>query len=228
MQQETEENASLPGRGATWFLTLSKVLLVALVIVLLNIGVSWGIERLEIQVWPEHLEVVDKVVLIGVILYVCLMALPFLPGVEIGLAFMMVLGPKGIVLIYVCTLIALAIGFGIGRVFPAQLLASFLGWLHLPRAEALLRGFNAVAPENRLEYLAEKSSARWVPLLAKRRYLLLALLLNVPGNALIGGGGGIAMMAGLCRLYSFPKYLILIAVAILPGPALVFLSGSWH
>jgi hypothetical protein len=195
---------------------------------MLNVGVSWGIDRLEIQVWPQHLEIVDRVVLIGVILYICLMALPFLPGVEIGLAFMMVLGPKGIALIYACTLIALAIGFGLGRLFPTHLLASFLGWLHLTRAEALLRGFEATAPEKRLEFLAEQSSTRLVPALIKRRYLLLALLLNLPGNALIGGGGGIAMMAGMCRLYSFPGYLLLIAVAILPGPILVMLSSAFH
>ena len=54
--------------------------------------------------------------------------------------------------------------------------------------------------------------------------LVLAVLFNLPGNALIGGGGGIAMMAGMSRLYSFPAYLLLIAVAILPGPILVMLS----
>jgi hypothetical protein len=53
---------------------------------------------------------------------------------------------------------------------------------------------------------------------------MLVLLLNLPGNALIGGGGGIAMMAGLSRLYSFPLYLFLISVAVLPGPILVILS----
>ncbi|HXV11709.1 MAG TPA: hypothetical protein VD839_12995, partial [Burkholderiales bacterium] len=60
--------------------------------------------------------------------------------------------------------------------------------------------------------------------LLNHRYLLLALLLNLPGNVLIGGGGGIAMMAGMSRLYSFPSYLALISVAILPGPVLVMLS----
>lgn len=215
-----------PGRGPSWLPTLLKCLLVVAVIVLLNLGVSWAVEKLEVQVWPEHLELVDRVVMTGVIVYICLMALPFLPGVEIGFAFMMVLGPKGIALIYICTLIALAIGFGLGRVVPTRLLASFLRWLHLTRAEALLRSFDATPPERRLEFLAEKASTRAASALLKQRYLLLALLLNLPGNTLIGGGGGIAMMAGMSRLYSFPKYVLLIAVAILPGPALVLLSGS--
>lgn len=225
---EMERSGSGSGQGATWGVTLLKFSSVAAVIVLLNIGVSWAIARLEIQVWPEHLEIVDRVVLAGVILYICLMALPFLPGVEIGLAFMMLLGPRGIVLIYVSTLIAFAIGFGLGRLFPTHLLASFLRWLQLARAEALLRGFDATAPERRLEFLAERASTRVASALLKRRYLLLALLLNLPGNTVIGGGGGIAMMAGMCRLYPFPKYLLLIAIAILPGPLLVMFSSLLH
>lgn len=215
----------LSGGSSAWLHILFRFSLVVAAIVLLNIGASSVIERLEIQIWPEHLDLVDRVVLTGVILYICLMALPFLPGVEIGLAFMMMLGTKGIVLIYVCTLIALAIAFGLGRIFPAHLLLSFLRWLHLTRAEALLRSFDATAPEARLEFLAEKASTGVASILLRQRYLLLALLLNLPGNVVIGGGGGIAMMAGMSRLYTFPKYLLLIALAILPGPVIVGLSN---
>lgn len=220
-------NGELPsGRGTTWLVVLFRFSLIAAAIVLLNSGVSWVIERLEIQVWPEHLEIVDRMVLTGVILYICLMALPFLPGVEIGLAFMMMLGTKGVVLIYVCTLMALAIAFGLGRVCPTHLLISVLRWLHLTRAEGLLSSFDATPPEERLRFLSDKASTRVVSTLLKQRYLLLALLLNLPGNVVIGGGGGIAMMAGMSRLYSFPKYLLLVALAILPGPVLVMLSNS--
>ena len=221
-------SGSESGRGATWGVTLFKFSLVAAVIVLLNVGASWAIARIEMQVWPSHLEVVDRVVLAGVIVYMILMVLPFVPGVELGLAFMMLLGPKGVVLIYICTLIALAVSFGLGRFFPAQFVASFLRWLHLTRAEALLRNFDATAPERRLEFLVEHAPTRTVSTLLKRRYLLLALLFNLPGNSVIGGGGGIAMMAGMCRLYSFPKYLLLIAIAILPGPLLVAFSNLLH
>ena len=38
---------------------------------------------------------------------------------------MIVLGPKGVAIIYVCTIIALVIGFGLGRIIPAKLLISF-------------------------------------------------------------------------------------------------------
>lgn len=223
---EMGRSGSDSAQGATWGATLLRLSLVAAVIVLLNIGVSSAVERLEMQIWPEHLHVVDRVVLAGVVLYTILMAAPFVPGVELGLALMMLLGTRGIVLIYVCTLIALATGFALGRAFPARLLVSFLRWLHLTRAAALLQELDATTPEKRLEFLAENLSSQAVTALLRHRYLLLALMLNLPGNTVIGGGGGIAMMAGVSRLYSFPKYLLLIAVAILPGPLLVMFSRA--
>lgn len=221
---ETESKAFAVRRGTAWAITLAKLSAIVLLIVLANIGVSWLISRLEIQIWPEHLEVVDRAVLISVILYTGLMATPFLPGIELGLALMILLGPKGIFVIYICTLVALTISFGLGRLFPTHLLVSLLRWLNLTRAVALLESFDATPPEKRLEFLAEKAPTRTIPALLKRRYLILAILLNLPGNALIGGGGGVAMMAGMSRLYSFPMYFFLISVAILPGPILVMLS----
>ncbi len=216
-----------PGRIPTWTLTIAKFLLLALVIVLANTGVSWLIDRLQVQIWPEHLEIVDRVVLIGMILYTGLMATPFLPGVEIGLALMIMLGPKGVALTYLCTLVALTLSYCLGRLIPADLIIRFLRWLHLRRAAALMERFDAVPPEDRLEFLSRNAPARTVPALLKRRYLILAILLNLPGNALIGGGGGIAMIAGMSGLYSLPRYCALLSVAILPGPILVTLSGYW-
>lgn len=216
METETE--------GLAWATTLVRLLAVVALIILANIGTSWVVDRLEIQIWPEYMENIDRAVLIGMILYIALMATPFLPGIEIGLALMMVLGPKGVFVTYICTLIALTISFGLGRLFPTRLLVALLRWLNLARAATLLKNFDATRPEKRLEFLAERVPNQAIPAVLKRRYLMLALLLNLPGNALIGGGGGIAMMAGMSRFYTFPMYFLLISVAILPGPILVTLS----
>ena len=167
---------------------------------------------------------VERAVIVGLVLYICLMAIPFLPGIEIGLILMILLGPQGAVLVYLCTLVALTLSFGLGRIFPPHLLASLLGWLHLSRAESLLRKFDATPPEQRLEFIAGETSTGTMPALLKRRYLVLAALLNLPGNVVIGGAGGIAMLAGMSQLYSFPKYLLLVSVAVLPGPILITLS----
>jgi len=216
--------ASAHPQRPTWPVTLLKLSSIVLLIILANIGISWLIDQLGFQFYPISYKIVERAILAGMILYICLMATPFLPGIEIGLILMILLGPMGAVLIYLCTLIALTLSFGLGRIFPPRLLVSLLGWLTLSRAESLLREFDATPPEQRLEFIAGKKSSGIMPALLKRRYLVLAALLNLPGNVVIGGAGGIAMLAGMSRLYSFPKYLLLVSIAILPGPILIMLS----
>jgi hypothetical protein len=50
------------------------------------------------------------------------------------------------------------------------------------------------------------------------------VLLNLPGNALLGGGGGIGLIIGMSRLIPFHKYLLLIAVAVAPVPLGLYLQ----
>jgi hypothetical protein len=214
---------ALPQRP-TWLIILLKLSPIVLLIIFANIGISWLIDQLGFQFYPISFKLVERAILVGVILYICLMATPFLPGIEIGLILMILLGPMGAVLVYLCTLIALTVSFGLGRVFPPRLLASILGWLHMSRAESLLRRFDTTPPEQRLEFITGDTSTNSMPALLKRRYLVLAALLNLPGNVVVGGAGGIAMLAGMSRLYSFPKYMLLISVAVLPGPILIMLS----
>jgi hypothetical protein len=54
--------------------------------------------------------------------------------------------------------------------------------------------------------------------------LALAILLNLPGNALIGDGGGIGLIAGMSGIITYPKYLLLLTVAISPVPILIYLN----
>ncbi len=169
-------------RRATWLLTLGKLSAIALFIILANIGVSRLDDTVEIQIRPQHLEILDRAVLVGVILYVAPMATPFLPGIELGLALMILPGPKGILVTTICTLVARTMSFGLGRLIPAHVLVSFLSWLHLTRAAALVRSFDGIPPEERLQYLAERSAKRAVPILMRHRYLFLTLLLKLPGT----------------------------------------------
>jgi hypothetical protein len=222
-----EGKALAPRQSSNWIVTLAKLSAIVLVIVLANIAATGLVNRIEVQIWPQHMEIVDRAVLISVILYIGLMAMPFLPGVEIGLVLMAMLGHKGILVVYICTLVALGISYGIGRLIPPNALVAFLRWMHLARAAAMMKRFYSVEAEERLDFLAQRLPSRTLPALLRRRYLVLAVLLNLPGNALIGGGGGLAMIAGMSRLFPFPAYFLLISVAILPGPIVVMLSKSW-
>jgi hypothetical protein len=51
-------------------------------------------------------------------------------------------------------------------------------------------------------------------------------LFNLPGNAALGGGGGIAMMSGFSRLFTFGGFVTAVAVAIAPVPLVILITGS--
>lgn len=69
----------------------------------------------------------------------------------------------------------------------------------------------------RLAYLTCKAPNRVLPLLLKNRYPALTVVLNLPGNALIGDGG-IGFAAGISGLYSLPGYLFSLLIAVAPVP----------
>ncbi len=54
----------------------------------------------------------------------------------------------------------------------------------------------------------------------------MALALNIPGNALIGGGGGIVLMAGISRLFRPVPFAVTLALAISPLPIAIMLFGK--
>lgn len=214
-----------PMAGTSRVKLLFKIAMVVGFAALLNYGGHLVVGRIEFQLWPEHEHMVITVLWISLLAYVLLMSLPFAPGIELGLALMMVLGPRGVVLVYVCTLLSLAMSYLIGRLIPLNGFARFLGWLHLQNARDLMIRLEPLDSDEKLNYLLKTAPARIIPFLLKHRYLMIALILNLPGNALVGGGGGIGMITGMSGLYSFQKYLLLISLAILPLP-LVILSGK--
>jgi hypothetical protein len=128
--------------------------------------------------------------------------------------------------IYAATVAALAISYLIGRLVPVRLIASLFGSLGQHRAEDLVRRLEPLSAEQRLKTLIAHAPRRVVPALLRHRYIAIAVALNVPGNVIIGGGGGIALLAGISGLFTFPRYLAVVALAVLPIPLAVMLTGS--
>jgi hypothetical protein len=205
---------------------LLKVSLIVVFLLLLNYGGSRLVDQIDVQLWPQHEHLMITVLWVSIVVYVLWMALPFVPGIELGVALMIMLGPKGIVLVYVCTLVSLSLSFAIGRLISLNAFARFLGWLHLQKAQHLVLQLKPLGPEEKLDVLLKPAPSKVVPFLLKHRYLIIAIALNLPGNALIGGGGGIGLIAGMSRLYPFPKYILLVSLAITPLPLLV-LAGKF-
>ena len=129
-------------------------------------------------------------------------------------------------LVYASTIVALAGSFLLGRLVPEKTIIAIFEAIRLKRGAGLLRQLLPLTTEERLQFLlASNSSSRIVQYLVRYRFLAIILALNLPGNAVIGGGGGICMVAGLCRMFSFGQFLMAVALAVLPVPLAIFLSG---
>lgn len=204
-----------------------KIGLLVGVLLTLNYGGSLVMERTDLQFWPEHENLVMTMLWLAIGFYVLWMALPFVPGIELGLALMGMFGVKGVFLVYLCTLASLSLSFAIGRLIPLHAVARFLGWLHLRRAHQLVLEMEPLKAEEKLDFLLRTAPPKVFPFLLRHRYLMMAVILNLPGNALIGGAGGVGLIAGMSRVFPYPRYLLLISFAITPLP-LLFLVGALH
>jgi hypothetical protein len=114
----------------------------------------------------------------------------------------------------------------VGRLIPLSSLIQFAEDIKLDRTSKLLKDIEPLDKQEMLAFLANKTPNRLLTILLRYRYLALAVALNVPGNFLIGGGGGIALFAGVSRLYSIPGYLLTIAISVAPVPIAVLVFGT--
>jgi hypothetical protein len=201
---------------------IAKFLLFILVVVSINIGGAWFTHQIDYQLFPRHESVLQFMVLGSALLYVLLMIIPFMPAIEIGFALMILLGSKGALLIYLCTVTALTISFIIGRRMPPHLIILLLNWFHLYKAGALVAQLEPLDQQQRLKLLYEKAPSKLVPFFLRHRHLAIMVILNLPGNALIGGGGGIGVIAGMSKILPMYVFILLVAIATAPVPLLFY------
>jgi hypothetical protein len=187
---------------------------------------TWLAELVTYDVRPVNEPQVHRMVLLAAGVYVAVAALPFVPGAEIGLALMLAMGRGIVPLVYASTVAALCLAYVLGRLVPARLTASALAAVGLRRARDLVLTLDGFDRDQRLRLLCERAPRRWVPFLLRHRYVLLGLLFNLPGNSLLGGGGGLAMAAGLSGVYSPLGFLLTTALAVAPVPLLFMATGA--
>lgn len=205
-----------------------RLLILLAVYALLLIG-SWQLRLLvpdldTINTHPENAAMMRTVIITLSALFVVTFALPFVPGAEIGFGLMLIFGSKYAPLVYACMVSALILAYLVGRFVPQRLIISLFGFFGLTKAKNLMAEFAPLTTEQRLAHLTENAPNRIVPLLIKHRHLALLALLNIPGNSVIGGAGGIAFTAGMSGLFRFPAYLLTIVIAVAPGPLLFILA----
>mgnify|MGYP006956414550 CR=1 FL=1 len=157
--------------------------------------------------------------------YALLIATPFVPGIEIGISLAMIRGPDIAPLLYLATAVGLMLAFLAGRFLPYNWIYRAMLDLRLRRACALLDQIKPLSPQERLDHLRARLPGRIAALALNYRYLVLAGLINLPGSAIIGGGGGICLLAGLTGLFALRASLLTIAIAVSPFPLVVWFWG---
>jgi hypothetical protein len=198
--------------------------LIALVAIASGIG-NGIVGNLRVPASPEIQSAIDATVVAILIVYIVLMALPFCPGIEIGLALIALMGRDIVPLVYLATIAALMLAFLAGRLVPARMLIEVLELLRLRRARDLLQRIAPLDTDGRLQFLSGRDRPRAVRFVLRHRYVALAIALNTPGNLVLGDGGGIALAAGVSRLFSVPGFALTVALAVAPIPALLLFAG---
>ena len=203
-----------------------KILLIVGIILTLNYSGSLVIEDFEnhfnnlVRRWGTGF------IALIFFLYVLFLATPFVPGVEIGWALMMIFGIRGVIMVYVATVIALSLSFLMGQQIPFHLIVRFLDWLHLQKAKSFALRIQPLSPQEKINFILRSAPVKAVPFLLEHRYLTIAVAFNLPGNALIGGGGGIGLLAGMSQLFPFPHYLATVSLAVSPIPLLILANSG--
>ncbi|WP_053005836.1 hypothetical protein [Kiloniella spongiae] len=157
-----------------------------------------------------------QALLICALLYLLVLSIPFVPGVEIGLLIMAAFGKEGVLVVYLATLGGLSLSFLVGHYFP-----QFWSTEKLQKLTTLTNQKTAL---NSLTEMPRPLVFLFtlLPWVIKYRYLTLALLINLPGNAIFGGGGGIAFISGASKKLIFIKFFMTLSLATLPVPLLIY------
>ncbi len=159
------------------------------------------------------------------LVYALLIAVPFVPGIEIGLSLLMLEGAWIAPFIYGATVIGLLLAYSAGEWMPYSRLHRLFADLHMHRICTLLERLQPLDRTERVNLLHDRAP-RWLrPFVSRYRYLLLAVLINLPGNAVVGGGGGILFLAGFSRMFRPAAMALTIALAVAPVPLAVWAFG---
>lgn len=147
-------------------------------------------------------------------IYVLLLAFPFVPSVEFGWLIMAAFGVPGIIGAWVATWIGLSLGFSLGRLFQST------RWYQVKLDQL----------NERIQRSQSNGEHSWLirilHLSKQHPALFVAIALNVPGNWLFGGGGGIALLSALVLKLPWWRFLLVVIPATGIVPTLLLL-GMW-
>ena len=210
---------------------LSQTLKIAVRIAVI-LCIAWGIHL--IAQWAmletaslaagDHLQIG---LILGLLLaYALMIAIPFVPGIELGLSLLVLEGGYVAPWVWFATVFGLTLAYCAGLLNPPDQIGRGLRSVRLIRAAGLVDALAPLDTQGRIALFCARLPGWLAPLVLRYRYAVLAVLINLPGNALIGGGGGIGLIAGLSRIYAPVQTLLTFALATSPIPLLFWLYGA--
>jgi hypothetical protein len=207
--------------------TLMRLAAVILLVIVLHRLLTWARAEAELGAGSLHFWMLALFLLV----YAVLIAVPFVPGVEVGLTLMAMEGPWIAPWIYLATAAGLILAFVFGELLPYPSLHRILADLGLRRACRLIDRLQPLDKAHRLQLLERRSPTWAKPMVSHYRYVVIALLINLPGSSLFGGGGGLMFLSGFSRLFRIGPMILTILIAVAPVPLLIWAFdldfGGW-
>lgn len=223
-----ENGLPITGQPPIWVSVLRmglRILTIIVLVYLLHLAIDWTMAHSK-KLEDSGRTMVSLGLLLSLLaVYALLIATPFVPGVEIGLSLMLLKGADVVAAVYVATVFGLIIAFAAGRLLTVDRLILFFSDLRLKRVCRFLEEYRQLTPDDVVEKLESRLQSPWGRRFLYSRYLMLALLINLPGNAMMGGGGGISLVAGISRLFHTGWTVLTYCLAVAPIPILVWLYG---
>jgi hypothetical protein len=195
--------------------SLLRIALIGVLAYCAHLSISWIMNFAENA---QNTPLMFGLMLTVLLAYAVLISIPFVPGIEIALSLMLIRGPDVAIWVYLATVLGLCISFLAGQYLSYAYLKKVFHDLRIERACTLLETLQPLSRRDRLELIKGKLPKMLRPFLVEGRYAVVAALINIPGNTLIGGGGGILLIAGLSRLYATGWMIITLMVAVAPIP----------
>jgi len=211
-----------PFEYAALIRTFVRLAIIVIMVFIVHQLMSWVLLKAEIA---DNTPLMIGLMCLVLLTYILLISIPFVPGIEIALSLMMIRGPDVVIWVYVATIMGLMLAFLAGRYLSYDYLYNIFRDLRMKRACVLLDSIQPLSRSERLDLLKNHIPILLRPLLIEGRYALVGVVLNIPGNALIGGGGGILLVAGLSRVFTTRWILITLMVAVAPVPIAILVFG---
>ncbi|MEL7026055.1 MAG: hypothetical protein AAGO57_02335 [Pseudomonadota bacterium] len=226
MADQPLDPVETPSLGATLARMALRFVVVATAAFALVYAMDWATSKAEGVADDIATGMMIGTIALFLLVYALLIAVPFVPGIEIGIALLVMRGDTVAPFVYLATVAGLALAYGAGQTLSYRWLHRLFADLRMKRACRLIDKTAALSRQERLDELQRMLPGPLRTIALQGRYIMLAILLNVPGNALIGGGGGISMLAGLSRVFAPRWTLLTIALAVLPVPLAVWIWGG--